>query len=440
MRAALPTQRGVFSPISITGAITSVQGARIVATLPHASVGDVCWIETRNQRTVRGQIVAFEGNSFALALFDEPEGIFPGARVKTRGSQVAIPVGQSLLGRTISALGVPIDESPTVMHDTEMRPIYGAPPSATSRPLIDMKLTTGIRAIDGFCTLGQGQRVAVCAPAGVGKSSLLGAIGRNAQVDVIVVALVGERGREVREFIEETLGKGGMSRSVIVVATSDEPSLMRQISPFSATTIAEYFRDRGLNVLLIVDSLTRMARAIRETSLAAGDLPVRHGYTNSVYTLLPRIIERAGRSMVGSITALYTVLTNGEDDIDPLADEIKSLVDGHIVLSQELATMGVRPAIDVTRSISRLFHRLNPPSHRHTARRLTHLISRYMKERAIALLGGTPDAELASLLQNRDRLLGLISQEGTEALTLADAHHQMREALELLGVPDQLSN
>ncbi len=440
VKSALAASHTPISPITITGTITSVQGSHIVARLPRASVGDMCWIETHNKRLIGGQIVSFTGNSFSLALFDQPEGIFPGALVRTHATQITIPIGYSLLGRTISALGAPIDGSSIPIADTEMRSIYATPPAATARPLVDTKIPTGIRAIDGFCTLGRGQRIAISAPAGVGKSSLLGAIGRNAQVDIIVVALVGERGREVREFIEETLGNEGMSRSVVVAATSDEPSLTRQIAPLTATTVAEYFRDRGLNVLLIVDSLTRMARAIRETSLAVGELPVRHGYTNSVYTLLPRLIERAGTTSKGSITALYTVLTNAENDIDPLGEEIKSLLDGHIALSQELATMGVHPAIDVTRSISRLFTRLNSSPHRETARYLTRALSRYMKEREIALLGGTPDRELASILANRDRLLGLISQESNKSVSLDESHNQMRAIEELLELPTSLPN
>ena len=440
VRSVKSTLVAPISPITITGTITSVQGSNLVAKLPKASVGDMCWIETRDKRVIGGQVVSFSGNSFSLALFEQPEGIFPGSLVRTRGTSVTIPIGHSLLGRTISALGKPIDGLSRSISNAEMRSIYASPPAATTRPLIDTKITTGIRAIDGFCTLGKGQRIAISAPAGVGKSSLLGAIGRNAQVDVIVVALVGERGREVREFIEETLGREGMSRSVVIAATSDEPSLTRQIAPLTATTVAEYFRDRGLNVLLIVDSLTRMARAIRETSLAAGDLPVRHGYTNSVYTLLPRLIERAGTNSKGSITALFTVLTNAENDIDPLAEEIKSLLDGHIALSQELATIGVQPAIDVTRSISRLFTRLNSSPHRETARHLTHAISRYMKEREIALLGGTPDQELASILANRDQLLGLITQDINKSVSLEESHNQMRAILELLQLTSSLTN
>jgi FliI/YscN family ATPase len=250
-------------------------------------------------------------------------------------------------------------------------------------------------------------------------------IARRAEVDAIVVALVGERSREVREFIEETLGAEGRKRSVIVVATSSDSSLLRQTAPYTATTIAEYLRDQGLNVLLIVDSLTRLARAIRETSIAAGDLPVRHGYTNAVYTQLPRLVERAGTSTTGSITALYTVLTTTDDDIDPLADEVKSLLDGHIVLSKEMADLGIMPAVDITQSISRLSGRLTSPEFLVRAQAIQRAFSRYVRERDIALLGGTPDAELETILQNQGMIRETFSQRITEASSLETTEREL---------------
>lgn len=270
--------------------------------------------------------------------------------------------------------------------------------------------------------------MAICASAGGGKSTLLASITRRAEADVIVVALVGERGREVREFIDNALGPEGLRRSVIVVATSDDSSLLRQTAPYTATTIAEHFRDQGLQVLLIVDSLTRMARAIRETSIAAGELPVRQGYTNSVYMQLPRLLERAGTSPEGSITALYTVLTNQDDDTDPLADEVKSLLDGHIVLRQDLALKGVFPAIDVTTSVSRLFERVTDEPNREVARALRYALGRLWKERDLILMGGTPDGELKTILENQATLLGLIRQDNQHGMTLSDTRKRMREA------------
>jgi FliI/YscN family ATPase len=250
-------------------------------------------------------------------------------------------------------------------------------------------------------------------------------IARRAEADAIVVALVGERSREVREFIDDTLGDEERKRSVIVVATSSDSSLMRQTAPYTATTIAEYLRDQGLNVLLIVDSLTRLARAIRETSLAAGELPVRHGYTNAVYTQIPRLVERAGTSSRGSITALYTVLTNTEDDIDPLADEVKSLLDGHLVLTHELANLGVLPAVDITQSISRLSGRLTSREHQERSKGVQRAFHRYLRERDIALLGGTPDPELHAILRNQHVLRALLSQRSGESSTLAETEREI---------------
>jgi type III secretion protein N (ATPase) len=235
---------------------------------------------------------------------------------------------------------------------------------------------------------------------------------RNAEADVIVVALVGERGREVREFVEDTLGPEAMQRTVLVVATSDQPSLQRQLAPFTATTIAEYFRDQGKNVLLIVDSLTRTARAIRETSLAAGELPVRHGYTPSVYTELPKLVERAGTSPHGTIPALYTVLTNEDGDVDPLADEIKSLLDGHIVLSKDVIARGIRPAVDISKSVSRLMGKLHSKEYLAAASKVISGYARLEKERFTVLLGGTPDDTLKKLLDAEPSLVSFLSQSG----------------------------
>lgn len=417
--------------LTVKGAITSVQGSSIVATFPQAAVGDVCWLSDRQGRTVRGQVVAFAGSDFSVALFEEPEGIYPGIPIFTNSSPLMIPAGCGLLGRVISPLGDALDGAGIPPCHTR-RPLMGRPPPVSERPLIEEALETGVRAIDGFCTLGTGQRIGIFASAGIGKSTLLSMIARRASADVIVVALVGERGREVKEFLDESLGPEGLARSVVVVATSDDSSLMRQTAPYAATAIAEHFRDMGKRVLLIVDSLTRMARAVRETSLAAGDLPVRHGYTNSVYTQLPKLLERAGRSSRGSITALYTVLTNQEDDIDPLADEAKSLLDGHISLRHEIATLGVLPAIDITQSISRLFSRLSPHGHIQVARRLAHAMTRLLRERHVALLGGVPDPELARILDNQEALLGCVRQELSEECGMEITRQRMEAACRLL--------
>jgi FliI/YscN family ATPase len=434
--------RTLTSPISphftLLGRIISVQGGAITATLPHGSVGDMCWTTTRNGTSIPGQIISFQNDLFSLALFEEPDGISPGACVRSRGTQLKIPVGESLLGRVINPLGNPLDNNGDIHPESNIthsryQNIYAKPPQASGRPPIDTAVTTGVKAIDGFCTIGKGQRVGVFASAGLGKSTLLAMIARNASVDVIVVALVGERGREVQEFIDETLGAAGLKRSVIVVATSDDSSLLRQTAPYTATTIAEAFRDQGKDVLLIVDSLTRMARAVRETSIAAGDLPVRHGYTNSVYTQLPKLVERAGRSKTGSITALYTVLTNQDDDIDPLADEIKSLLDGHISLRKEIAEMGILPAIDITQSVSRLFTRLHSSQYCGAARCVSLAMSRYLKDRQVLLLGGTPDSELELILKHKQQLFDLFRQETSSYFEIQHTTERVLSGAKLFG-------
>jgi FliI/YscN family ATPase len=394
-------------------------------------VGDLCWVVTRDNQQIAGQVVSFSNELFSLALFEEPEGIYPGAPVKTRGQQLSVPVGDHLLGKVIDPLGRGLDGTP--FHaPAAMRSISAKPPPASGRPPIDTPICTGVKAIDGFCTLGRGQRMGIFASAGVGKSTLLAMIARKANVDVIVVALVGERGREVQEFIDETLGAEGLARSVLVVATSDDSSLLRQTAPYTATTIAEHFRDQGKDVLLIVDSLTRMARAVRETSIAAGDLPVRHGYTNSVYTQLPKLVERAGVSVKGSITALYTVLTNQEDDIDPLADEVKSLLDGHICLRKEIAELGILPAIDITQSISRLFTKLKPREYCGAARTVSNAMSRFIKDRQILLLGGAPDAELQRILDHQRELFNAVNQSFHAHCSQGETEDSIRELAGLL--------
>jgi flagellum-specific ATP synthase len=420
-----------FDGLTVIGRIASVQGTSIGAYIPQASVGDLCEVECRGGALIPGQIVSFKEDLFSLALFEEAQGISPGSMVRTWGQPLTIPVGNSILGTVINPLGKAL-ASHHICGSLTKRSIYSRPPPVVGRPPISEPIATGIRSIDGFCTLGKGQRAGIFAPAGIGKSTLLASIARQTSADVIVVALVGERGREVQEFIEDTLGADGLARSVIVVATSDDSSLMRQTAPYTATSIAEFFRENGKDVLLIVDSLTRLARAIRETSISAGDLPIRHGYTNSVYTQLPKLVERAGRSDAGSITALYTVLTSQEDDIDPLADEIKSLLDGHIVLRKEMAELGIVPAVDITHSISRLFSRLRSRSMYNATQVISRALARLIKERHILLLGGAPDEELKRILEHQRRLFDLISQPTHGGDPCNDLDRQIREVASLL--------
>lgn len=314
----------------------------------------------------------------------------------------------------MDSLGEPMDGSKIgddkIGCDYTVREIAAPPPHPLARTPISAPLITGIRSLDSCCTIGAGQRVGLFAGAGTGKSTLLGMIARNTDAEVIVVALVGERGREVREFISDSLGNKGLRRSVVVVSTSDDTPIRRAAAPLTATAIAEYFRDQGKNVLLLVDSITRTARALREIGLAAGELPVRQGYTPSVFSELPRLLERGGTNEKGSITAIYTVLTAAENDIDPIAEEIKSILDGHIVLSSQVAREGIRPSIDLLNSVSRLYTKLNSDVTLKANGKLIQALSRLRRDRDISLLGGTPDPELKSIIEAEGSIRSFLNQ------------------------------
>lgn len=394
-----------------SGQVSTVRGSLVGATLPLAAIGDLCSIERRNAAPIPAQVVAFANGLSWLAPFGAVHGIAQGAAVHSRGSRPCAEIQGDARGRILDALGK--DLTPVLNNEMLEKiryPVFREPPPPLSRLPIRKQLHTGVRAIDTFCPIGYGQRLGIFAGAGVGKSTLLGMIARHADVDVCVIALVGERGREVQEFIQECLGEQGLSRSVVIVATSDESPLRRLIAPQTATSIAEHYRAQGLRVLLLVDSLTRTARAIREVELAAGEPPVRQGYTSGVYTELPRLLERAGNDDSGSITALYTVLTTGEQDPDPLADEIKSILDGHLVLSQQVQLEGIRPAIDILRSVSRLREKLQSEETQASAEHLLTAAGRIRRDRDIVLLGGTPDSALRAALHVEPGLKRFLSQ------------------------------
>jgi FliI/YscN family ATPase len=306
--------------------------------------------------------------------------------VRRLGRTLSVAVSPALVGRVLDGLGRPADGLP-LPAGCEECPVHRTPPDPLSRSLVERPFSTGVRAIDGLLTLGEGQRIGLFAGAGVGKSTLLGMIARNAEADVVVVGLVGERGREVREFLEHDLGPGGRERTVTVVATSDQPALVRLKAAYVATSIAEAFRDRGARVLLLVDSITRFARARREVGLAAGEPPARAGYPPSVFAELPRLLERAGNGACGSMTAVYTVLVESDDHAEPVADETRSILDGHVVLSAELAGRGAFPAIDLGRSASRVMTRVADAEHVEAARRVRSLLATYERERDLLLIG-----------------------------------------------------
>ncbi|WP_457566665.1 flagellar protein export ATPase FliI [Caldithrix abyssi] len=375
-----------LSPISVDGKVKQITGVVIEATGRNGSVGDVCEIFTRSNKTIKAEIVGFKDETILLMPLGETLGVATGSRVKRSAIPLRVPVGDVLLGRVLDGLGNPMDGKGAV-PTRQYRTVFNYPPNPLKRKRIDQPLATGIRAIDGLITLGKGQRVGIFAGSGVGKSVLLGMMARYTNAHVNVIALIGERGREVREFIERDLGPEGLKRSVVVVATSDQAATVRIKAALIATTIAEYFRDQGLDVLLLMDSLTRVAMAQREIGLAIGEPPTTKGYTPSVFALMPRLLERAGNSDTGSITGLYTVLVEGGDLDEPVSDTARSILDGHIVLSRKIATRGHFPAIDVLESVSRLRNEVTQPEHQKMIVKLLETMAIYRESEDLINIG-----------------------------------------------------
>jgi flagellum-specific ATP synthase len=351
------------------------------------SVGDICSIRIEKEnRDAFAEVVGFRENRVLLMPLGSTSGISPGAQVIAAGKPLMVRVGNDLLGRVLGGLGEPID-SKVLIRGEHDAPLDADPPDPVKRPRVTEVLRVGIRAVDGMLTIGRGQRIGIFSGSGVGKSTLMGMIARNAEADVNVIALVGERGREVRDFIEESLGEEGLKKSVVVAATSDQPPLIRLKAAFVATAIAEYFRNQNKKVILMMDSVTRFAMAQREIGLAAGEPPTTKGYTPSVFALLPRLMERSGTSVVGSITAFYTILVEGDDFNEPIADHSRSILDGHIVLSRALAARNHYPAIDVPHSVSRLMINLVSDEHRDAAGRLREVLARYTEAEDLINIG-----------------------------------------------------
>lgn len=372
--AAAPASRRTSS---LRGLVSAVSGTILKARLPSVEVGEICRIRRRRKRDeLLAEVVGFDEENVLLMPLSALDGVSPGDEVVPSGSLPNVPCGEAVRGRVLDALGQPIDDRGPLV-DAETASVAAAPPPPMSRARITQPLETGIRAIDGLLTIGRGQRVGIFAAAGVGKSTLLGMIARCVKADRVVLALIGERGREVRTFIEDDLGPDGMAKSTIVVSTSDQPSLLRLKAAYTATAIAEAARRRGEHVVLMMDSVTRFARALREVGLAANEPPGRQGYPPRVYAELPQLFERCGNAEVGSITAFYTVLVAGDDLEEPIADETISLLDGHIVLSRRLAARGHYPAIDVPRSVSRLMNAIVARDHRDAARDANEVLGVY---------------------------------------------------------------
>ncbi len=369
------------------GTVSKLLGLTVEVKLPGLKIGDLCYIETNTGEKKPAEVQAFKGEVAQLLLLLDGNGIGQGSTVIATGKPIIIPVGDFLLGRLINPMGEPIDGKPMDTTGASWRPIEGPPPGPFERPIITEIFSTGVRAIDSCMTMGCGQRLGLFAGSGVGKSTLLGMIARNSDADVNVVALIGERGREVKEFIEDSLGEEGMAKSVIVCSTGDQPPLIRQKALLTATAVCEYFRDQGKKVFLMTDTVTRCAMAGREVGLSLGEPPTMKGYPPSIFSWLQKVLERAGNSPKGSITALYTVLMEGDDISDPIVDIVRGIVDGHIFLSRKVAESNHYPAIDVLGSISRLMSAIATPEHKEAAAKMRKILAMYRENKDLIDVG-----------------------------------------------------
>ena len=377
-----------FDTRSKTGNLTQMIGLVLESNGPKVPVGEICNLKDSKGNVVsKSEVVGFkEGNRILSMVYGDTENLYPGMKIAATGEKLKVSVGRELLGRILDGLGNPIDGKGEIIT-SERRSIYATPPNPLFRKRIEEPISTGVKTIDGLLTVGKGQRVGIFAGSGVGKSTLIGMISRNTNADINVIALIGERGREVREFIEKDLGEEGLRRSVIIVSSSDDPPLTRVKSAYTATTIAEYFREEGLDVMFMMDSATRFAMAQREVGLTIGEPPTSKGYTPSVFTGLQKLMERAGTSAKGSITGLYTVLVEGDDMNEPVSDTVRGILDGHILLSRELAARGHYPAIEVLGSISRVMRDIISNEHSNAAYQIQRMIATYSNSEDLINVG-----------------------------------------------------
>ena len=400
--------------IQMIGKVVQIVGLVIQCSGPNVSMGELCYIKSHFEEVgpLPAEVVGFRDGQVLLMPLGETKGIGPGCQVVSAQKVLQVKVGPELLGRVIDGLGNPIDGKGPILCKSEY-PIQADPPAPLDRPVIKDSLYVGVRAIDGLITMGEGQRIGIMAGSGVGKSTLLSMIARNTEADISVISLVGERGREVKEFIERDLGEEGLKRSVVVVATSDKPALVRIKGAMTATAIAEYFRDQGRKVILMMDSVTRFAMAQREVGLTVGEPPATRGYTPSVFALLPRLLERAGTSKKGSITGIYTVLVDGDDMNEPIADAVRSILDGHIVLSRNIAAQNHFPAIDVLASVSRVMSAVVPKEHMEANRNLRALMAVYKEAEDLIHIGAYvkgSSAKIDEAVQKIDKINEFLCQ------------------------------
>lgn len=410
------------------GRVVKIVGLTIESVGPDAKLNDLCKIIAGGEqdKCILAEVVGFKDKKILLMPFEKVEGIGLGCMVENMGHPLSVPVGEALLGKTLDGLGRPIDASEIAVDKTY--PVEATPPDPMNRKIIDEVLPLGVKAVDGLITVGKGQRIGIFAGSGVGKSTLLGMFARNTKADINVIALIGERGREVREFIERDLGEEGMRRSVVVVATSDKPALIRNKAAKTATAIAEYFRDQGKDVLLMMDSLTRFSMAQREIGLASGEPPVTRGYPPSVYAEMPKLLERAGNSDVGSITGLYTVLVDGDDFNEPITDTARSILDGHIMLSRKLGHKNHYPAIDVLQSISRVMSQIADKDHKMVAGKLKNVLATYNEAEDLINIG----AYKSGSNRNIDYAINKIDEVNTFLMQDVEAKYNFDEIVNML--------
>ena len=414
---------------TVHGRITEIVGMLIKAVVPNVKMGEVCLIKREGQPLI-AEVVGFTKEEVFLSPLGDMSGVGPSSEVIPMRLPLHIKVGPNLLGRVLDGLGHPLDvelKGPLEVHENYS--VINPPPDPLKREMIDKPISVGIRAIDGVLTAGRGQRIGIFAAAGGGKSTTLGMIARYAQADVNVIALIGERGREVREFIEHDLGDEGLARSVVIVSTSDQAAQLRLNAAYVGTAIAEYFRDQGKTVILMMDSVTRFARALREIGLAAGEPPARAGYTPSVFATLPRLLERSGNSDKGSITAFYTILVAGDDMNEPVADEVRSILDGHIILSSELARQYHYPAIDILGSVSRILPSVTSEEHRKLIGQIREVLANYKKNELLIRIGEYKpgsDKQADFAIKYVDKVNRFLKQKVDEKCTFEETIEQLQ--------------